>query len=67
MKKSKRSKERIGEFMVRIGAITPEQVEEVLKLQKREPNRLFGEIAIDLGYVNNEALHRYIESKKKGK
>ncbi len=60
---SDNSVERLGEFLVRIGAITKEQVEEVLETQKKEPDRLFGEIAIDLGYINNEAVDKYLETK----
>ena len=55
--------ERIGEGLVRIGAIDEEQVKQVLKRQKDGDNRLFGEIAVDLGYVNIEAIIEYLESK----
>ena len=55
--------ERIGEGLVRIGAINEEQVKQVLKRQKDGDNRLFGEIAVDLGYVNIEAIIEYLESK----
>ncbi len=64
MKDPNSSIERIGEFFVRIGIITPDQVEEVLKIQKSEPDRLFGEIAIELGYINDKALDEYIASKR---
>ena len=65
MKDPDSSIERIGEFFVRIGIITPEQVKEVLKIQKSEPDRLFGEIAIELGYINDKALDEYISLKKR--
>jgi len=55
--------ERIGEGLVRIGAITEEQVETVLKKQHEGDNRLFGEIAVDLGFVNIEAIIDYLESR----
>ena len=48
--------ERIGETLVRIGAIKPYQVEDVLRAQKAGDNRLFGEIAIECGYINDEVL-----------
>ena len=64
MKDPDSSIERIGEFFVRIGIITPDQVEEVLKIQKSEPDRLFGEIAIELGYINDKALDEYISTKR---
>jgi hypothetical protein len=55
--------ERIGEGLVRIGAISKDQVKEVLKRQDEGDNRLFGEIAVDLGFVNIEAIIDYLESR----
>jgi hypothetical protein len=53
--------EKIGDVLVRIGAMTAEQVEEVLNTQKAGDTRIFGEIAIELGYIDDEALRRYVE------
>lgn len=56
--------ERIGDFLNRIGAMSQEQVDEVLRLQAEEPDdafRVFGEIAIDLGYIDESALKKYVE------
>lgn len=55
--------ERIGEGLIRIGAMTEKQVEDVLAKQKDGTNRLFGEIAIELGYIDDEAIKRYLDSK----
>ncbi len=55
--------ERIGEGLIRIGAMTEEQVKDVLARQKDGTNRFFGEIAIELGYVDDEAIKRYLDSK----
>ncbi len=55
--------EKIGETLVRIGAIKPSQVEDVLRAQRTGDNRLFGEIAIEFGYINDEVLKKYIEAK----
>jgi hypothetical protein len=55
--------ERIGEFLVRIGVMTEEQVQEVLQAQKAGDMRLFGEIAIEFGYINDEILKKYVEAK----
>jgi hypothetical protein len=55
--------ERIGEFLVRIGVMTGEQVQEVLQAQKAGDTRLFGEIAIEFGYINDEILKKYVEAK----
>jgi hypothetical protein len=52
---------RIGEFLVQIGAIKQYQVDDVLRLQKEGDTRLFGEIAIELGYINDEAIKKYLE------
>ncbi len=62
MTDSNTSIQRIGEFLVKIGAISTRQRDEVLQLQRQEPGRLFGEIAIDLGYINDEAVDRYLAS-----
>ena len=56
--------ERIGEALVRIGAMTPEQVDQVLKLQQDGDNRLFGEIAIGEGFINDKAIKAYLDSRK---
>ena len=56
--------ERIGEALVRIGAMTPEQVDQVLKLQQDGDNRLFGEIAIGEGFINDKAIKAYLDDRK---
>jgi len=56
--------EKIGEALVRIGAMKSFQVEDVLRLQEGGDRRLFGEIAIELGYIDDLAIQRYLSSKK---
>ncbi len=56
--------EKIGDGLVRIGAMTRGQAEEVLKLQSSGDSRRFGQIAIELGYVDDEAIGRYLHGKK---
>ncbi len=56
--------ERIGDGLVRIGAMTEAQREEVLNIQDEGDDRLFGEIAVDLGYINDQAIMDYLDSKK---
>lgn len=59
--------ERIGDFLVSIGAMTPAQVKEVLRVQgEGEEPRLFGEVAIELGFVDDAALKRYVDERAKG-
>ena len=55
--------EKIGEFLLRIGVISQRQVQEILDIQKAGDSRLFGEIAIEFGYINDEVLQKYIEAK----
>lgn len=56
--------ERIGEALVRIGAMKSFQVEDVLRLQRNGDTRMFGEIAIELGYIDDAAIKRYLEAKQ---
>ena len=56
--------EKNGEFLQRIGVMTEQQVQEVLDAQKAGDNRMFGEIAIEFGFINDEVLKKYIEAKQ---
>jgi hypothetical protein len=53
--------ERIGDFLVRTGSMTPEQVQAVLKVQEAGDRRRFGEIAIALGYLREDSIKRYVD------
>ena len=55
--------ERIGEGLVRIGAMTQDQVGKVLEIQKGGDKRLFGEIAIEMGFIDDNAIKAYLDSK----
>jgi hypothetical protein len=59
--------ERIGEFLLQIQAIKPYQVEDIIRMQKTGDTRLFGEIAIEFGYINDAALRKYIEAEEEWK
>ncbi len=52
---------RIGDFLVQIGAMKPEQVQQVLRLQQAGDARRFGEIAHALGHIGDDSLKRYVE------
>ncbi len=54
---------RIGDFLIDIGAINQAQVEEILGLQKAGDPRMFGELAIEKGYIDDSALKAYIDRK----
>jgi hypothetical protein len=56
--------ERIGEALVRIGAMSQEQVEAVLEVQRGGDSRLFGEIAIEKGFINDKAIKTYLDSRQ---
>ena len=55
--------EKIGETLIRIGAMTKDQADDVLRHQKMGDHRLFGEIAIELRYINDESLRSYLNIK----
>jgi hypothetical protein len=56
--------ERIGDFLVGIGAMTQAQVDEVIKAQDEDVElRMFGEIAIEKGFIDDTALRKYIDHK----
>lgn len=59
--------DRIGEFLVKIKAITPEQVQAVLHLQELGDTRRFGELALLLGYISDDAIKRYVDYLEKQK
>ena len=44
--------------------MTVEQVDQVLKLQQDGDDRLFGEIAIEQGFINDKAIKAYLDSRK---
>lgn len=56
--------EKIGDFLVHIGAMTLAQVKLVLAAQAGGDERMFGEIAIEEGYIDDAALKAYVEKKK---
>ena len=52
--------ERIGEPLVRIGAMKPYQADDILRAQRSGDSRLFGEIAIEFSYIDDEVLKKYV-------
>jgi recombinational DNA repair protein RecT len=59
---SRNIEEKIGEGLVRVGAMDQLNVDEVLQRQQKGDNRLFGEIALDLGYVEVSSLINYLKT-----
>jgi len=52
--------ERIGEGLVRLGALTQDRCDEILALQASGDKRLFGEIALALGFLDFDTLIDYL-------
>ena len=58
--------EKIGEFLVGIGAMSATQVTVVINHQQTGDERLFGEIAMELGYLaDNEPIDKFLEFQEK--
>jgi len=56
--------EKIGEFLVKIGAMKQWQVEDILVVQQSGDTRMFGELAIAFGYIDDKALLKYVETRQ---
>lgn len=54
------STERLGEMLHRLGALSLEEIEDILSYQKDNPDILFGQIAIMKGYITRELLDKYL-------
>jgi len=52
--------DRMGDFLAKIGAMQVWQVEDVLRLQGAGDPRLFGEIAVELRYIDDDAVQKYV-------
>ena len=52
---STRVEDKLGEILLRLGYVHPEQVTEALELQKIRPKRI-GELLMDLGYIEEDHL-----------
>jgi hypothetical protein len=50
----------MGDYLVRTGAMTQSQLEDVLRAQKAGDKRTFGEIATGLGYATKAAIDKFI-------
>jgi len=57
--------EKIGEFLIEIGKMNRSEVDTVLERQKGGDGRLFGQIALEMGLIEDDALRRFIEYKEK--
>jgi len=56
------STEKIAVGLIRAGAMTRDQAKEVLRRQKKGDGRLFGEIAVEAGYLGIDKLVTYLNN-----
>ena len=54
-------KELIGEHFVNLHDLSFEQAEKVLRVQKKNRKKKFGEIAVELGFLELKKLDKYLE------
>ena len=60
MNSSNGQREKIGQYLVRLDYLSFEQAEEVLRVQQENPGRKFGDIAVELEFIDREILEEYI-------
>jgi tetratricopeptide (TPR) repeat protein len=53
-------RDRLGDLLVREGALTQQQLMDVLERQSREPDKRVGELLVDSGLITTKDLERYI-------
>ncbi len=63
MEKSKKplTNQRIGDILIEQGLITPQQLEEVLKMQSAGNKKRIGEILVELGTISREELFKVLQ------
>ncbi len=54
--------ERIGDYLVRVGIMNRDQVDAVIIRQFDQPKKLFGEIAIEMGYIDTRPIRTYLKN-----
>ena len=55
---------KMGGKLIKAGIMTKEQVIAVVDKQNKGDARMFGEIAIEMGFIDESALKKYLESNK---
>ena len=53
--------EKIGSFLLRIGSMTQPQIDQVLQAQKDGDKRLFGAIALERLFIEDNSIKRFID------
>jgi hypothetical protein len=57
---------KIGEFLAEVGIMNLSDVDNILAMQTEGDSRMFGEIAISLGLIDDEALKLFLKYKNGG-
>lgn len=57
------SGERIGDFLVKIGAMSEAQRTEVVAYQQAHPEIPFGRIAVQLGFIKDDVIDTFLKSR----
>lgn len=52
-------KEKIGERLIRLDLLSFEQAEMILQYQQENPQKKFGDIAVELGFLEEEQINQY--------
>jgi hypothetical protein len=55
------STQRFGEFLVKVGELNEQQVAKILEYQQKNPGKLFGQIAVQLNFMSDESLNKYLK------
>jgi type II secretory ATPase GspE/PulE/Tfp pilus assembly ATPase PilB-like protein len=56
---------KIGEILIERALVSPEQLEEALELQRKDPSKTLGQILRSLGYLKDDDLQYILESSGK--
>ena len=56
--------ETMGEYFVNNGYLTRDQLHEVLSYQRTRPAKMFGQIAIELGYISDRHIDSYFKHRR---
>ncbi|MCK5200517.1 MAG: hypothetical protein KAR21_19315 [Spirochaetales bacterium] len=51
---------KIGEYFVSLNVLSFEQAEKILKVQNEYPDKKFGEIAVQLDYLDQKEVEEYL-------
>jgi len=56
--------ERMGDYMIRTGAMNQSQVDEVVRAKATGDKRHFGEIAVSLGFITVAEIEAFLSTQK---